>query len=333
MHVGRGNLTGKLFRSAIAVWCAASLVMLADVRAAQPGQNGGGDYSGTSWGLGVVVPDGAGLSGGGALSWGSTRNVTALVQIPSLDNVTRTTYAIVSLMTQDGFVLQAAAGVYPGNATWLAYSMFIADVGAYPQTYHWVLNSSTPRMFPGDRVVISIFLSQTEGWSFMVRDLASGSLVERSFDAGADQAARSGDQEVFALESYARDASTFEKMGNLTLVAIILDGRNISSGWYSYADWDVRHNPLFVVGGATPPPFIALDKGVGVLAVWSYAEVWSGVGEPYQVDPLVFLVVVMSVAAGAVVVVWRFLARERSSRGEPFDGGTSTKKFVWTQIR
>jgi hypothetical protein len=309
LHAGHRSLTARLFRSAIALWCATALFILADAKAAQPGQTGG-QYSGTSWGLGVVVPDGAGLSGGEVLSWGSVKNLTALIQIPSLVNVTGTTYAIVSLMTQDGFVLQAAAGVYLGNATWLAYSMFINDIGANPQTYHWVLNSSAPRMHPADRVAISIFLSQGAGWSCSVRDLDGSSFVERSFGATADRTAKTGDQEVFTLESYARDASSFEKMGNLTLVAIMVDGTTLSSGWYPFADWDVRHNPLFVVGGATPPQFIRFVGGQGVLAVWSYAVGWSGAGQPVQAGPLTVSLVLVLVVAMAVVITWRFLAKE-----------------------
>ncbi|MDA4124534.1 MAG: hypothetical protein OK438_03680 [Thaumarchaeota archaeon] len=285
----------------------------------------GNQYSGASWGVGVVVPDGAGLSGGAAVSWASTRNLTAVVQIPSLVNVTAVTYAIVSLMTQDGFVLQAAVGVYPGNSTWLAYSMFIAEVKANPQTYHWVLNSSLPRMYPGDKVAISIFLSQTEGWSFMVRNLDRGSMVQQDFGAGAVQAVRSGDQEVFALESYARDAATFEKMGNLTLVSVMLDGRDLVGGWYSYGDWDARHNPLVVVGGATPPQFIAFTKGQNALGSWTYRGGWSGVSQEYPFGAWTLLVVttVAAVAIGAVAA-WRFLRNERPE-AEPRDGEPSTE--------
>ncbi|MDV3277065.1 MAG: hypothetical protein LYZ69_01190 [Nitrososphaerales archaeon] len=309
MHASRGKVADRLLKPALALWLVASLAVPGAIAAARPSANGAGTsgeagYSGTPWGLGVVVPDGAGLSGGDALSWSAATNVTVVVRIPDIVNATQIMYAILSLMTRDGSVLQVAAGIYPGNRSWLVYSMFIADVGTYPQRYQWVLNSSEPRMSPGDSVAIAIILTQTDGWMFIVRDLSTGSSVERSFGANAAHSLKVGDQEVFALESYSRDASTFEKMGNLTLVSILVDGMRVSNGWYPYADWDVRHNPLFVVGGATPPQFIAFSRGGNVTAVWYYVEGWSGSWQPAQLD--LFVSAALIAAAGCVMLVARW---------------------------
>ncbi len=190
LHVSREKAAGRLVKPALGLWFAASLAVMGAVAATRSRTDGtrtsaGAGYSGTSWGIGVVVPDGAGLTGGGALSWSSVTNVTALVRIPDLVNATGTTYAILSLMTHDDSVLQVAVGIYPGNTSWLVYSMFIADIGVYPQSYQWVLNSSEPRMSPGDSVALSIFLSQTDGWMFAVRDLSTGASVGRNFGAKA----------------------------------------------------------------------------------------------------------------------------------------------------
>ena len=234
-----------------------------------------GAYSRPSWALGVVLPEGAKLEGGGDLSWGSVRNITVLVALPLIENPSDSVYATLNVMTANGVVLQVASGIYPGNSTWLVYSMYIADVTQVPQQYTWVLNSSAPRAVPGDSEVISIFLSQLGVWTFRVADARENASVQSSFGLSSNKPAMAGDQEVFALESYSWDNTTFDTMGSMTLSSIFVNGQRVEGGLYPFADWDMIHSPLFIVGGAAPPQFVSLDVNEST-AIWSYSGQWQG---------------------------------------------------------
>jgi hypothetical protein len=253
-----------------------------------------------SWGSGVVLPEGSKLEGGGALSWANARNITVVVQLPEIEFPSQTVYAIESVMTEDGTVLQVAAGIYPGNSGWLVYSMYIADVSQEPQRYIWVVNSSLPRAAPGDIESISVYRSQNEGWSFRVADMRTSSEVQHSFDLSSNQPIKPGDQELFALESYSWDYSTFEQMGSMALESIFVDGQRVSGGLYSYSGWDLVHSPLFIVGGAAPPQFISLGLNGSSEASWSYAEVWQG---DIQVGFNLAVVAVLSVLPGVALLL------------------------------
>lgn len=238
----------------------------------------GWGYPTNSWGLGVVVPEGASLQGGTKLLWEEVGNVTAMVTLPNIIHPDGIVYAVLSLMAEDGSVLQVAAGVYPNSSSWLAYSWYIGNIGTIPLSYTWILNSSEPRMTTGDLVSMSIFRSQG-AWRLEVADLATGGSVERPFPSAAPSL-RVGDQEVFAFESYSRTAATFQNMGNLTLNSLLVDGQRVVGGFYSYAVWDPNRNPVFAVGGSgtSPPDFIFLQQPVAGTFVWGYSGSWEGTG-------------------------------------------------------
>jgi len=233
-------------------------------------------YPNTSWAVGIVVPEGAGLQDGGKLHWEGVSNVTAAVTLPNITLPDRVTYVVLSLMTSDGSVLQAAAGVSPNGSSWLAYSWSIPNIDAVPLTYDWGLNASEPQMSPGSGVAISIY--QTSGfWKLRVTNSETGTSVDRSFPSAILGPLRVGDQEVFALESYSRTVNTFKDMGNLTLRSIIVDGQKVIGGSYSYGNWDPSHNPVFVVGssGTTPPEFLSLQQAGSGSFVWGFSSIWG----------------------------------------------------------
>lgn len=263
-----------------------------------------GQYPTTSWALGVVAPEGAGLEGGGTLRWGGVTNVTAVALLPNITLPSGIVYVVLSVMTDGGTVLQAAAGVVPGKDVWMAYSWSIPDIDSVPLSYLWVLNGSGPAAHPGDAVALSIL--QTNGtWSLGVKNVESKASIEQAFPGHVVQPLRAGDQEVFALESYSRDASTFREMGNLTLEGIFADGQMVTGGIYTYSDWDMVHNPVFAVGssGTSPPAFISVSRGADGSMMWNYDVVWHGHGDPYLGVEAVFAVFVGVASAVLCVVV------------------------------
>ncbi len=258
-------------------------------------------YSSTSWALGVVVPEGAQLQGGEALSWESVTNLTALTTLPSVSSPDGIVYVVLSAMAGDGSVMQVAAGVYPNSSIWLAFSWFVQGVQSPRPSYVWILNSSAPDMSAGDMVSLSIFLSFGQ-WRLGVADSTTGNETSRSFPSGIAQSLKAGEQEAFALESYSRTAADFQSMGNLTLRGLYADGRRVTGGLYPYGGWDPARNPVFVVGssGTSPPVFMSIGGGNGTV-VWSYSEAWGGnvapVGAFWPAAVIVGLL-------GALAVVW-----------------------------
>ena len=275
-------------------------------------------YPNSSWAIGVVVPEGGHTLGGGGVRWEDVTNVTASLALPDIESPDRTVYAILSVMTSDGSVLQAAAGALPNMTGWLVFGWLVQGADSGAPSYQWVLNASDPEMSPTSNVSISIFL--TSGlWNLRVTDTGTGSSVQKPFPAGPASALKAGDQEVFALESYSRTLATFRDMGNMTLYSVLLDGEKVTSGCYLYSDWDMIHNPLFVVGssGSAPPSFVFAGEGAKSSFFWDYAGVWSA-----QNDTFAGLVEVLAVVAvaGAVtlggVAVWLAMRRP-DSRAAP----------------
>jgi len=279
-------------------------------------ENQGTGYSNSSWALGVVAPEGSGLSDGASLRWESVNNVTVLVSLPNITLPDRVVYSVLSVMTGDGGIMQVAAGVYPNRSAWLTYSWVIPRSDTTTPTYQWILNGSEPRMAQNSRISMSIFhLSGL--WSLRVTDEGTNSSVERQFPPGLGPALKAGDQEVFALESYSRTSSTFREMGNLTLESLLVDDQRVTGGFYSYGDWDPNHDPLFVVGsaGTSPPSFISLEKtGDGSFA-WEFAGLWQG--EDLHFGQAAVAVVVVAVLTAAVLgaVALRFARKRRPLSG------------------
>jgi hypothetical protein len=211
------------------------------------------------------------------------------------------TLAVESVMAADGSVMQIAAGIYPTNNKWFAYGWYIRNVQANPQTYNWVLNSSKPEMMAGAPVSLSIYLSQGH-WHYRIEDLTTREAAVGEYAPDLPPSLRVGDQEVFALESYSTSNIVFARMGNLTLDELAVNGKQIAGGWYGYGSWDTHHNPMFVVGGLDPPPYISLQERSDGTVVWSYLQ-WSATTEAQpQSLPLTILVGIPVLVASALLV-------------------------------
>jgi hypothetical protein len=326
MHAEEISTASKLAKRLLTILCVTLMLLLGSATVVQALSFGAQvapqqGYAQVSWGLGVVVPDGSALSGGGSVNWAVVTNVTAVVQIPEITNTSATIYAVVSLMTQDGVVLQTAFGVYPGNGSWLVYSMFIEDINQIPQHYTWAINSSEPTAEPGDVVTISIYQSPARVWSFRACNLNTSLSVDRAFGTNTTELPRRGDQEVFALESYASDSYTFRNMRNMTLSSLLVDGKRVASGWYLFADWDMVHNPLFVVGGGAPPSFIDVSILNDGRVVWYYSENWTGNSQVNETGPIfVALATLLGAALSGVLLSMRYVRKAAGSQGEAETG-------------
>jgi len=278
-------------------------------------------YPNTSWAVGVVVPQGAHLLGGSSVEWQSVTNVTAEVTLPNITLPDRNIYAVLSVMTGDGSVLQAAAGALPDRSVWLTFGWLVPTVNTTQLTYNWILNASEPEMAPGANVSISIFLA-SGAWNLQVSDSLTGASVVKAFPPGISTSLKPGDQEVFAFESYSRAGSVFQGMGNLTLGTLMLDGQKVTGGTYTYGQWDPSHSPLFTVGsfGSSPPGFISVGQGAGGSYFWYYAVSWSWAGDPYA--GLVQIGVTALIVAGFALLGLAIWATRR-----PQAKGTSGRAF------
>jgi hypothetical protein len=269
-------------------------------------------YPNSSWAVGVVVPEGAHLLGEGSVQWQAITNVTAFLTLPNIESPDGIVYAILSVMTSDGNVLQAAAGALPNRTGWLVFAWSVQAVDSGTPVYQWVLNASTPEITPLANISISIFRSSGL-WDLRVIDMGNGSSVEKPFPPSPASTFMVGDQEVFALESYSRTLATFRGMGNMTLYSILLDGKKVTNGCYLYTGWDMVHNPLFVVGssGSSPPSFIYAGEGPATSFFWDYVGVWGVQGNPFGSLAEV-LVVVSGGGAIALAGLGIWLARKKS---------------------
>jgi len=273
-----------------------------------------GSYPNVSWALGVVVPEGSELQGGGSVKWETVTNVTAEVTLPNITNPDRNVYAIMSVMTEKGAVLQAAAGALPNRSVWLTFAWFVPDASSAQLEYDWILNASEPSMEPDSRIMLSFFEGPA-GWTVKVAAEGSGSSVQKAFPPGSSGSLLSGDQEVFALESYSKAQSTFSEMGNLTLDELLLNGERVVGGFYTYSQWDPLHNPLFVVGssGSSLPTFINIGKGEDGTVYWEYSVAWESVGGTLAgVEVLAIVGLLGAAVASVAVALWAF--RNRRSR-------------------
>jgi hypothetical protein len=313
--VARALRSGSVSRLTVAIAVLLLLLQTSEVWAAAPSTSLSQLYPNSSWALGVVVPEGAGLQGGGGVRWEGVTNVTAVVTLPNITLPEGIIYVVLSVMTSDGAVLQAAAGISPNGSAWLVYAWSIT--GSDSQfVYRWVLNGSEPEMSPNANVSISIFKAKGL-WGLKVLDENAGSSVIEQFPPGMASTLRAGDQEVFALESYSKTGATFQDMDNLTLRSLSLNGQRVVSGTYTYGEWDPDHNPVFVVGssGSSPPAFIYIGKTAGGSYFWEYVGVWGVAGDPLielvQIIVVVSLIVALSVLGTAIRIT------RKPARAEP----------------
>ena len=244
--------------------------------------------------------------------WEKAKNVTAVVTLPSFDQTDNTIYAIVSVMAGDGSVLQVAAGINPNMTHWLAYGFLISKLEANPQNYTWVLNSSKPEMDPSATVVLSIYLSSNV-WNYRLQNANTNASIWGEFSSSVRPTLKAGDQEVFALESYSNSQGTFENMGNFVLDSLLVDGRRVVKGWYPYGDWDGAHNPLFVVGGLSPPPFLFIQRFDNNTIVWSYDE-WNGSEQTLPAESILIPLGLVTVFVATAVWVIAFEVKKRAAQ-------------------
>lgn len=302
---------GRLRLLLVAAACALLVPLAASApppKLGSPAQVGpsGQPYPNTSWALGIVVPEGATMQDGGKLRWEGASNVTVVLTLPNISLPDRTVYAVLSVMTSDGTVLQAAAGIQAGSRSWLAYSWLIPNAQAIPLTYDWVLNGSAPDMNPGAKVALSIYYA-LGSWNLKVADESTGTSESCAFPSGPAPGLKAGDQEVFAVESYSRLAATFRCMGNLTLSRLLVGGTGVTGGFYSYGDWDPSHNPLFVVGssGTSPPAFVSVQPAEGGSVTWGYTTVWGIRGDPMANVLATAALILLATASVLGVVLWK----------------------------
>lgn len=270
-------------------------------------------YPATSWAMGVVVPEGAAMQGGTKLEWEGVTNVTAVLTLPNISRPDKIVYAVLSVMTGDGTVLQAAAGIRPNDSSWRTYSWFILGVESGRPSYSWIVNASGPQMAPGEDIRISVF-RQPSGWRLGVVDEGSGASVDLAFPPGPSASLRAGDQEVFSLESYSRAGATFRDMGNLTLDGLLLNGARVIGGTYPYGDWDPHHHPLFVVGssGSSPPYFISFSEGGEGSFAWGYSTEWRSTGNSPVLVAAFFSALLIGILAVVGLVLWMTRETRRS---------------------
>ena len=265
-----------------------------------------------SWALGVVVPDGATLSGGRPLSWSAVSNLTAVVVLPDITRPDGITYVVLSAMGSDRTIFQVAAGAWPGSACWSVYSWYVTGVDSRSPSYQWTSNSTGAEFLAGDELSISM-ASSSSGWTFAVIDRTRDAAQSGSFPASPSVAFANGDQEVLALESYSHSASTFTEMGNLTLRSILVNGDEAVRGWYYYSGWDPSHSPLFVVGSSQAPLFISLTTSARGEPVWGYSTEWADVH--LDVPPHILGETLAVLGAGAIAAA--AVAMQRKEKGRP----------------
>ncbi len=250
--------------------------------------------------MGVVVPQGANLGVGGTVSWGSSSNLSALATLPTINSTDGTILVILSAMVGSSSILQIAAGLFPGDSAWRGVGWFVPDIGAVPEQYEWTLNSTALQMAPGSTVSLAIYRS-AGAWQYSVMDLSSGERLSGGFENAPNVPFASGDQEAFALESYSSNVTVFSSMGSLVLKSLLVDGRQVTGGLYSFNTWDPSHHPLFVVGGLSAPPYIALVNGDNGSVVWRYNSAWESV-EPVGSGTFYAGILLLAVGLSAIIV-------------------------------
>jgi hypothetical protein len=167
-------------------------------------------------------------------------------------------------------------------------------------------------MAPADLISMSIFAG-ANAWGMKVQDINTSESRTGSIPSPGLTGFASGDQEVVALESYTKTASTFRQMGNASLLEVLADGSQVAGGWYSYGGWDPIHNPLFVVGNSQPPAFVSLKMTGNGRAFWSYEAPWTGAVLNMGFQPVVLAYVALAVTVPIALIVG---SRPRHGREE-----------------
>jgi hypothetical protein len=214
------------------------------------------------------------------------------------------TYLILSAEGDNKAVMQVAAGVWPGSDSWSSYAWYITGLGTGSISYGWTVNCSAPLMSPGDTVSLSL-TAGAGAWGIRAQDLNTTDRGTWNVPSPGLGGFRVGDQEVIALESYSSSVSTFERMGNATLVALYVDGNRVTGGWYEYGGWNGVSTPLFAVGSAEPPTFVSLAPLAGGHAEWYYDAQWTGAVWNINASPMMFLYACLATLVPVVFLLGR----------------------------
>lgn len=251
----------------------------------------------SSWAMGVAVPEGSALNGSGEVVWSLVSNLSALFDVPPLNSTDGTIFLVLSAAVGNA-VIQVAAGLSPAAPAWKTYAQFIPNTGSIPLSYVWLLNGSGPTMYPGDTVRLS-FLKGADNWEGYISDLTTGRSAPVGFPEASDIPLATGDQEVFALESYTSNSTVFEKMGEVVVHSITVNEVPVTGGFYFLNGWDTVRNPLFVVGTAIAPDFIATRSlSNGTISI-GFSGVWQPPGFS-QLDLIPFVVPLLLFALAAL---------------------------------
>lgn len=259
--------------------------------------NGQSGYSSGSWAIGVVIPENSELSNGELVNWNDVSNVSAVFNLPNISSTDSTIYVIMSLMTENGSIIQLAAGLYPNMSYWHTYAMYVLNPNSYPQIYKHVSISDDNFMLANDLISMSMYFSNGR-WQFRVNDLTRETSTVSCFNASLPAELKDGDQYVFALESYSYNSSVFRSMNSMTLYGLFINGERVSGGWYLYTTWNNQNFPLFIVGGSTPPDFISASFSGNGTVTWSYVSAWASGITSYS---SFYLITGILVAAAAVI--------------------------------
>jgi hypothetical protein len=195
--------------------------------------------------------------------------VTVQFRLPSISQSDDTVYAILTLMSRSGIIMQVATGLYPGMTSWRTYVLLLGESDVAAKSYTWVVNGSDPTMDAGSNVSLSIYWKEGS-WRYRVVNLETSGESDGPIAGDAAAGFKSGDQEVIALESYTSATSVFAGMGLMDVYGIEVDGAKVNGGLYSLGGWDPQRSPLFIVGGHEPPSFASISLSDGTVE-WSYS--------------------------------------------------------------
>jgi len=253
-----------------------------------------------SWGLGLTIPNGSPLEDGSRVEWGKHRNITVVLTLPNISYTDKTIYFIVSIMTKQQTIIQAAIGIHPNNTYWTSSFMYVRNVYQHNKTYIAVLLDSPPYFHPYDKASISIYYRPSEDgaggvWASSITNLSTGKSIDVDILVDNSSTFMDGEQEVIALESYTSNEKIFEQMDQAILHSILVDGRRVLGGWYIDDGQVFDRRPLFEVGGGQAPSFISIIfKDDGTIA-WIYSKpTWNNSLSPvYSIMFLLLLVISM----------------------------------------
>lgn len=256
------------------------------------------------WALGIVIPEGASLNNGDTVKWGLSSNLTVVLSVPMINMTDDTVYAIVSVMTESGVVLQAAAGIEKGDSCWRSYVMYARGIYSGKKEYVPVLLGGSPSFLPGDSAIISIYSEFSDDvpvWSVRIVNPSSREeVLVRLFSDGSSRFMK-GDHEVVALESYTKNEEIFRNMGEMVLEDVFIDGKRVLGGWYVSDGQVFMSNLLFEVGAGEPvPSFLYLADSGNSSVVWGYS---SGSWEPMRNNSSILLLGALLLSILVIIIV------------------------------